>query len=109
MNWIELNQEHQLNEIKERSKTRYQLIFKFSNRCSLSNVAKNRLERGTVPDTIDFYFLDLITYRNVSNKIAEEFSVYHESPQILLIKDGECIYDESHTGIDIKEILQQAA
>lgn len=109
MNWIELKSEGQLDELKERSAGRYQLIFKYSYRCSLSTIIKNRLEKSTVPENVDFYFLDLITHRNISNKIAEDFAVYHESPQVLLIKDGECIYDESHSGIDMDEIVLQAA
>jgi bacillithiol system protein YtxJ len=109
MNWIELNQEPQLDEIKEKSKSRYQLIFKHSKRCNISSIVKSRLERAAAPPHIDFYFLDLITYRNISNKIAEDFSVYHESPQVLLIKDGECIYDESHTGINMEDIISTAA
>lgn len=108
MDWITLNSEGHLDEIKEKSKERYQLIFKFSNRCSLSTVIKNRLERSDIPANIDFHFLDLINHRNLSNKIAEDFAVYHESPQVLLIKDGECIYDESHSGIQMNEITQQA-
>ena len=106
MNWIALTNETQLEEIKERSKTKPQIIFKHSTRCSISSVAKNRLERSTAPDA-DFYFLDLIQHRNISGKIAEDFSVYHESPQILLIKNGECIYDESHSGISMDEISEQ--
>src|SRR5687768_874700 len=104
MNWIELTKESQLSEIKERSNNKLQVIFKHSSRCSVSSMAKGRLERGTPPPDIDFYFLDLIKYRDISNKIVEEFSVYHESPQILLIKNGECVYDESHLGISMAEI-----
>lgn len=109
MNWIELNDELQLDEIKEKSKIRHQLIFKHSTRCSISSVVKSRMERNTPPENIDFYFLDLIKYRNISAKIAEDFAVYHESPQVLLIKDGECIYDESHSGISMDEIGEQAS
>ena len=109
MNWIELTDEKQLNDIKEKSKAKYQLIFKHSTRCSISSVAKARLERAAAPDNIDFYYLDLINHRNISAKIAEDFSVYHESPQILLVKNGECIYDESHSGISMDDIIEQAA
>ena len=108
MNWITLQQEEQLAQIKELSKTKAQVIFKHSSRCSISNVIKNRLEKGPTPSNIDFYFLDLIRYRDISNKVAEDFSVYHESPQVLLIKNGECIYDESHSGIMMSEIEEQA-
>jgi bacillithiol system protein YtxJ len=108
MNWINLQQEEQLEHIKESSKTKPQVIFKHSSRCSISSVVKNRLENSPVPPGIDFYFLDLIRFRNISNKVAEDFAVYHESPQILLIKNGECIYDESHSGIMMSEIEEQA-
>lgn len=104
MDWIELTKESQLGEIKEQSKTKLQVIFKHSSRCSVSSMAKSRLERNTPPPDIDFYFLDLIRYRDISNKIVEEFSVYHESPQVLMIRNGECVYDESHSGISMAEI-----
>ncbi|MEO7313301.1 MAG: bacillithiol system redox-active protein YtxJ [Chitinophagaceae bacterium] len=108
MNWIELNDEGQVSLIKEKSKEAPQVIFKHSTRCAVSSVAKNRLERGEQPEGIDFYFLDLIRHRNISQKIAADFSVFHESPQILLIQNGECVYDESHSGISMSEIEEQA-
>ena len=109
MNWIDLNCAKQLTEIKELSKTRPQVIFKHSTRCSISTMALSRLERNEQPETGDFYFLDLIKYRSLSNKIAEDFEVSHESPQILLIKNTECVYDESHSGIQMDEITEQIA
>ncbi len=104
MNWINLDTEDQLEKIREKSTERPQVIFKHSTRCSTSALVKSRLERGEQPKDIDFYYLDLIRYRPLSNKVAEEFRVHHESPQILLIRDGKCIYDESHTGISMDEI-----
>ena len=109
MNWIELQNENQLQEIKERSNQKPQLIFKHSTRCSISGMAKNRLERAQAPENTDFYYLDLIRHRDISNKIAELFNVYHESPQVLLIKKGDCVYDESHSGISMDEIAEQAS
>lgn len=108
MKWIELNDEGQLNTIKELSKNKPQLIFKHSTRCSISSMAKGRLERSIQPDNIDFYYLDLIKNRQLSNKVAENFSVFHESPQVLLIKNGACVYDESHSGIMMDDIVEQA-
>ncbi len=108
MNWIDLTNVSQLAEIKDQSKVKPQLIFKHSTRCSISGVAKSRLERSKPPENVDFYFLDLIKNRDISNRIAEEFSVSHESPQVLLIKNGECVYDESHSGISMDEIEEQA-
>jgi bacillithiol system protein YtxJ len=109
MDWISLNSSAQLADIKEKSKNKAQLIFKHSTRCSISSMAKNRLERETPPENVDFYYLDLISYRELSAKIAEEFSVFHESPQVILIKNGECSYDESHSGINMDDIKEQAA
>ena len=108
MNWIELTEEGQLNEIKEQSMNKPQVIFKHSTRCGISSVAKNRLERVSTPENIDFYFLDLVRNREISRKIAEEFTISHESPQVLLIKNGTCVYDESHSGIHMEEIQEMA-
>src|SRR6201999_815290 len=99
MNWIALQTEAQLEEIRQRSAARPQLIFKHSSRCSATALVKGRMERSHQPQAIDFYFLDLIRNRPVSNKIVETFFVDHESPQVLLIRNGECVYDESHMGI----------
>jgi len=109
MNWIQLQTETQLEDIREKSADRPQLIFKHSTRCSTSMLVKNRLERSGQPESIDFYYLDLIRYRPISNKIADTFRVHHESPQILLIRNGQCVYDESHTGITMDDIVEQSS
>jgi bacillithiol system protein YtxJ len=108
MNWIALTSEAQLKEITENSVSKPQVIFKHSSRCAISSMAKSRLERNFQPAEIDFYFLDLIAYRSLSGKVAELFSVAHESPQVLLIKNKECIYEESHSGIRMDEIIEQS-
>ena len=108
MNWIKLESESQLDEIRTKSSSRPQLIFKHSIRCSTSALVKNRLERNQPPAAIDFYYLDLINNRPVSNKIADTFNVRHESPQVLLIRDGKCVYEESHMGISMDEIVDRS-
>ena len=107
MNWIQLNSIAQLDEIAKKSYDRPQVIFKHSTRCSISMVANRRLSDADQPDHSDFYFLDLLQHRNISNAIAEQFSVYHESPQVLLIHKGECIYDESHSAIYMRDIEEE--
>ena len=109
MNWIPLTDEKEFAEILKKSAEKPQLIFKHSTRCSISSMAKSRLDKADTPDSVDFNYLDLISYRSLSNKIAEELSVHHESPQVILIKDGKCIYDESHNGIRIDDILEQVS
>ena len=105
MNWIPLTTPEQLEEIRIKSKEKTQAIFKHSTRCSISSMALSRLERSESVAGIDFYYLDLIAYRNISAKIAEIFEVEHESPQILLVRNGECIYDESHYGITMEDVI----
>lgn len=107
MNWIQLNSITQLEDIAKTSYERPQVIFKHSTRCSISMVANRRLNDADQPANTDFYFLDLLQYRDISNAIAEKFSVYHESPQVLLIHKGECIYDESHSSIFMRDIEEE--
>lgn len=108
MSWITLNSEEQLEAINQKSFEKPQLIFKHSTRCSISSVIKNRLYKNELPGTIDFYYLDLIANRPVSNKIADQYNIEHESPQVLLIKDGKCIFDESHNAIYMEDIVEKA-
>lgn len=107
MHWIPITAEDQLTLIKEKSTTVPQVIFKHSTRCSTSSMVLNRLERSVAPIQADFNFLDLLSYRAISHKIAEDFAVTHESPQVLLIKNGVCTYEESHFGINMDEITEQ--
>jgi bacillithiol system protein YtxJ len=107
MDWIELTTEDQLTALTEKSFQASQVVFKHSTRCSISSVVLRRLEKEN--PAIDFYYLDLIRHRSLSDKIAVQFQVHHESPQVLLIKNGECIYAESHMAIQMDDILEQAA
>ena len=109
MNWLILSTEEQLADLLEKSFTNPQVIFKHSTRCSISSVIKTRLEKSIVPAHIDFHYLDLLAYRPLSGKIAEQLKVHHESPQVLLIKNGECIYDESHIAVYMEDIAAQVA
>lgn len=107
MNWTDLNEESQIDAIVEESKQQPVVIYKHSTTCSISAMAKNRLERSEAPEGSKFYYLDLLSYRNVSNMVADVFNEKHESPQILIIKDGMCTYEESHNGINMEEIAEQ--
>lgn len=70
-------------------------------------MAKSRLERDLPPEEADFYYLDLLQFRDISNKIAEMLKVHHESPQILLIRNGECVYVETHNAINMDDIKSE--
>ena len=109
MNWNPVTSIDQIAQIKEQSFQTPQVIFKHSTRCSISSMVLNRLERSSAPEQVQFHYLALLAYRSISDQIATDFAVYHESPQVLLIKNGECVYDESHHGISMDEITEQAA
>ncbi|TXH24011.1 MAG: bacillithiol system redox-active protein YtxJ [Cyclobacteriaceae bacterium] len=110
MNWNYLEHPEQLNDIVTESADNTILIFKHSTRCNISRATLDRLERNwkdaEVPN-VKPYFLDLLSHRNISNAIAEQFHVEHESPQVLIIRNGKSVYDNSHYGIDFNEIRKQ--
>lgn len=108
MNWNEINSIEDIERIKKQSHDTPCLLFKHSTRCNISAIAKYRLESdwAFAPEMVTPWFLDLIRYRDVSNYIADTFQVHHESPQVLLIVNGECIYDASHLDIGTNEIAE---
>ncbi|MGB3773804.1 MAG: bacillithiol system redox-active protein YtxJ [Leeuwenhoekiella sp.] len=101
--WIALEREEQLDEIAEISTNTPVLIFKHSTTCGISRMALKQFEKeyDLEKKQVEPYFLDLKQYRSVSNAIASKFGVPHESPQILLIKNGTAVYNESHGGINV--------
>lgn len=105
IHWIPLQLMGQLDELIAISNEKPVLIFKHSTRCSISRFALKQFENEyDLEDQVDMYFLDLIVYREISNEIASRFGVPHQSPQLLLIKDGKCVYDVSHSDIDAGEL-----
>ena len=105
--WIALKDLGQINEIITISEEKPVVIFKHSTRCSVSRMALKQFENEfNLQDKMDAYFLDLIENRAISNEIAKKFDVMHQSPQLLLIKNGKCIYNISHSDIDA-EFLKQ--
>jgi monothiol bacilliredoxin len=109
MNWSMLIAEEQLMEIdllSEQNGTAAVVILKHSTRCGISSMALSRLERSwSLPaGKVPVYFLDLLKYRELSAEIAVKYGVEHQSPQILVIKKGKCIYSASHSEISVPDI-----
>ena len=104
--WLPLTQPEQLTELAQASHEQPVLIFKHSTTCSISVAAKGKIERQWASSglTLPIYYLDLLLFRSLSAQIAEQFGVRHESPQLLLIKGGECAYDASHMGIRLSDV-----
>ncbi|MGX1929096.1 bacillithiol system redox-active protein YtxJ [Flagellimonas sp. 2504JD4-2] len=98
--WIPLVSLDQLEEIAEKSNTRTQLIFKHSTTCGISRMVLNMFTSSyALEEDVDIYFLDLHAHRDVSNGVAAKFQVMHQSPQLLIIKNGAASYHTSHGAI----------
>jgi len=105
INWVPLSDLGQLNEISQLSNEKPVIIFKHSTRCSISRMALKQFENEfDLSNKVTPYFLDLITFRDISNEIASRFEVVHQSPQLLLIIGGKSVYDVSHSSIDADEL-----
>ena len=108
MEWEVLTEWGQVEQLRQLSNEIPVLIYKHSARCSTSRMILDRLERNWNSQDRQFfkpYFLDLIAYREISNAIALAFMVEHESPQVLVIENGQSIYSSSHYEINYHEIL----
>lgn len=106
MKWFPLQSVNDIEAVIDRSRVVPCLIFKHSTRCSISTMAKSRLEMSwdAEANDIEAYYLDLIAHRDVSNYIAGEFGVDHQSPQALLIENGKCTYNASHLNIRVADL-----
>ncbi len=109
MNWNYITSIENLNQLHEVSNTKSILIFKHSTACNISSMVLNRIEskwKNEYSESIIPYYLDLISYKSISNEISNRYQVIHESPQVLIIRNGISVYDESHNGIRMDEILE---
>jgi len=105
INWTPMEHLGQIEEIIALSDEMPVIIFKHSTRCSISRMAlKNFENEYDLGDNVAAYFLDLISFREVSNEIATRFNVVHQSPQLLLIVGGKSVYNVSHSTIDAQEL-----
>jgi bacillithiol system protein YtxJ len=104
--WIELNLNHSVQELIDLSLHTPVIIFKHSTRCSISSMVLSRFEREWKKETkAHLFYLDLIQFRQLSNEIANQLIVEHQSPQAILLLNGLVCYSESHNGISANEIL----
>ncbi|REG87975.1 bacillithiol system redox-active protein YtxJ [Winogradskyella sediminis] len=105
--WQELNAISQLNTIVEKSKSKTQLIFKHSTRCGISRMVMNQFVASyDLELDADLYYLDLLSFRDVSNEVGYKFQVMHQSPQLLVIKNGVVVANASHGGVNDMDLAQ---
>ena len=105
--WISLESQSQLDQLIEESNDKKVVIFKHSTSCGISGMVKRSFDsamESSSDDDISFYYLDLLKHRDISNKIASQLDVIHESPQLIVLKDGNVIHDSSHYSINYDNI-----
>ena len=107
MNWNRLDTIEALDELIKKSFNAPIVLFKHSTRCSISSMALNRMSSGI--EDLDFNLLDIIAYRDISNEVATRFNINHQSPQVLIIHQGKCIFNTSHLGISSSVVKKQLA
>ncbi|PHR72933.1 MAG: cytosolic protein [Lutibacter sp.] len=110
VNWIPLNSLEQLEEIKELSKTESIVIFKHSTRCAISRSVIKKFENSFDEElsALKVYYLDLLSFRDVSNEVGYQFQVIHQSPQLLVVKNEVTVAFASHydiMSIDLKTFI----
>jgi len=108
MKYFELDKMEQFDKIDEISKTKPVVLFKHSTRCSISRMALKQFdaEFNYPEEKIDWYLLDLLNHRDLSNEIASRYNVVHQSPQIVVIRNGKAVFNESHDSISAEDLKQ---
>lgn len=103
--WIPLTELSSVDRVLDESFTKDQIVFKHSPRCSISVMALEKLENAEdVPD-LDFYIIDVVQNREVSLYLADKIDLIHQSPQLIQLRNAECIMDRSHWQVEMNEIM----
>lgn len=106
--WLTITKHEQIDYLKELSKQNLVVIFKHSTRCGISSMVWNRFQNNKYLEREDvkFFYLDLLSYRDISTEIAHEFQVLHQSPQLIILKNQNLVHHSSHSAIN-PSVLEQ--
>ncbi|MHA6697892.1 bacillithiol system redox-active protein YtxJ [Chryseobacterium sp. A301] len=101
--WIALRNEADWKAVLEASKQKKVVVFKHSTACHVSKMVLKNFQREMEEQDkeLDFYYLDLLQYRQLSNQIASDLKIIHQSPQLLVIENGVCTENSSHQAISL--------
>jgi bacillithiol system protein YtxJ len=109
--WTQLISVNQLQASLQASHERPQIFFKHSTRCIISKMVLRNFEENwsALPSNADTLFLDLLQYRELSNSLAAQLHVKHESPQVIVVRNGKAIYHASHDSINTPDVAEHCA
>ena len=100
LEWRKLTKISQLDFLVNESKTKTVLVFKHSTRCSISKMVFRNFERMFNGENYSLYYLDLLAYRTISDEVGFRFQVLHQSPQVIILKNGVAVANASHYAIN---------
>jgi bacillithiol system protein YtxJ len=111
MDWHEVTREAQVDQVIQQSQNKPQALLKHSTRCSISGIAKSRLEQAIAQQSleVDWHLLNVVKYRQLAQYVEEKLNVQHESPQLLVLVNGECVLDQDHMDIQLAEVAEVLA
>jgi bacillithiol system protein YtxJ len=106
LNWLPLTSMDQLEEIKTLSKTESVFIFKHSTRCGISSMVIKQFEALFTEEhqNLKVYYLDLLNYRDISDEVGYSFQVIHQSPQLIIVKNGVSVQNSSHYDVTLTDL-----
>lgn len=104
--WKMIESEEDLQNAVAQSFENKVVIFKHSTRCYISKMVLRNFEKqvNNSDKNVGYYFLNLIAHRPISNKIAEDFGVTHQSPQMIVLENGKAVKNASHQSISVNLI-----
>ena len=105
--WKNIEKEEDLAKAIELSYQHKIAIFKHSTSCFISRTVLKNFEKEVdgSEEKPELYFLDLLAHRPISNKIAEDLGIRHESPQLIVIENGKPVNSASHQDISLSQIV----
>lgn len=105
--WKKIESEEDLAKAIEDSFQNKIAIFKHSTSCFISRTVLKNFEKEVENSDrpVNVYYLDLLAHRSVSNKIAADFEIRHESPQLIVIENGKPVNNASHQNISLSQIV----
>lgn len=105
--WKKIESEEDLKKAIEHSFDNKIAIFKHSTSCFISKTVLKNFEKEieNLDQKVELYYLDLLAHRAISNKIAEDLGVTHQSPQLIVIEKGKVVNNASHQDISIEQIV----
>ncbi|WP_347216237.1 bacillithiol system redox-active protein YtxJ [Chryseobacterium sp.] len=105
--WKNIKSEEDLEKAIESSYQHRIAIFKHSTSCFISKTVLKNFEKEVenADQEVEIYYLDLLAHRPLSNKIAEDFGIRHESPQLIVIENGKPVNSASHQDISLSQIV----